>query len=362
MAEPSSPVKEFVAAHFGVPTADLNISRLTGDASTRSYFRAHTAGETGSIVIAIYDAPFDDTRTAVERLRSLERKNPLAKLTFANDPCAHIEVTDLLVTVGLPVPKILGVLGAEGAMLFEDVGDSRLQDWLAGKSEDTVTAAYTQALEFIVTMQEATPEAWRSGSICSNLAFDEAKLSWELEFFFENYFLRYLEANLSESRTIALKGEFRDLCAELAARPRVLVHRDYHTRNLMMHENKIYIIDHQDARMGPASYDLASLLEDPYSKLDRVIVSGLIERFLELKTHSSEPIEDRSEFLTEYYKMTIQRMLKAIGTYSYQAAVMKNEAYVPYIEPALRSAVSALEVLSLYPIIRRAIEYSRARH
>src|SRR5436853_7141816 len=104
MAEPSSPVKEFVAAHFGVPSADLNISRLTGDASTRSYFRAHTAAETGSLVIAIYDAPFDDMRSAVERLRSFERKNPLARLTFANCPCPPTQITDRLLRAGFPIP------------------------------------------------------------------------------------------------------------------------------------------------------------------------------------------------------------------------------------------------------------------
>src|ERR1051325_4648213 len=121
----------------------------------------------------------------------------------------------------------------------------------------------------IVKIQEATKLATVANSICSCLAFDEAKLKWELGFFFANYINKYLGMKLDPATANAVNQDFKSLCAELAARPRVLTHRDYHTRNLMVHDGKLYIIDQQDARMGPASYDLASLLSDPYAGLDQ---------------------------------------------------------------------------------------------
>ena len=350
----SDAVKQTSAACLNSTTSELVVTRLTGDASTRSYFRARLRrGDSHGIVIAAYAAPFDETQSAAARLEQLERDKPGARLSFANDPCAHVEVTRLLEEEGLPVPGILATLGREGAMFFEDVGDARLQDWIAEQAPAAVEQAYDRAVELIVSIQEATARA--DGSICSKLAFDHAKLSWEMDFFFENYFNRYLDARLSETAAVALKEEFGILCAELASRPRVLVHRDYHSRNLMMHRDRMFIIDLQDARMGPVSYDVASLLEDPYSTLTRSEVARLIERFLDLKSRSGAPL-DRSEFVREYRLMTVQRMLKAVGTYSYQAGVLKNEVYVPYIEPAFRSALAALTELSDYPATRRMIE------
>jgi aminoglycoside/choline kinase family phosphotransferase len=183
-------------------------------------------------------------------------------------------------------------------------------------------------------------------------------LRWELGFFFANYFNRYLGMKLDGETNQAVQREFKALCSELSSRPRVLVHRDYHARNLMMRGGEMIIIDHQDARMGPASYDLASLLKDPYTALDRDIVSELIEYFIELKADSSVTISDVAEFRTEVEWMTVQRMLKAIGTYSSQAAA-GNPAYLDYIEPAINAALHSLETLGRFVRIRGLLEETR---
>src|SRR4029077_19150192 len=195
-------------------------TKLTGDASSRSYFRAETGNS--STVVAIYGAPFDETEGAVVRLGRAEATNPSARLTFANDPCAHIEVTALLIEAGLPVPQVLAASGADAMMLIEDVGDLRLQDWLSGgRSTAEVIEAYRHALELVVRIQDATELAVGADSICSHLAFDEAKLSWELGFFFANYFNRYLHQRLDPPTANAVQADFKAICCELAARPRV---------------------------------------------------------------------------------------------------------------------------------------------
>ena len=352
-----SQIGEMAAPHLNALAGQLEVTRLTGDASTRTYFRVRS--DSSSLIVALYKEPFDDAESASARLARLEERDPSARLTFANDPCAHVEVTELFLESGLPAPRILGISGQNGALLFEDAGDVRLQDWLDGRTEGEALEAYRRAIRMIVRIQEATPELASRDSICSSLAFDEMKLKWELGFFFANYFNRYLGMKLEGEINQDVQQEFKALCSELSSRPRVLVHRDYHARNLMMHGGEMFIIDHQDARMGPASYDLASLLRDPYTGLDRGIAQELVEYFISLKADSSVPISDLAEFRTEVELMTAQRMLKAIGTYSYQAAVAGNPAYVAYIEPAINAALDSMEALGRLSRIRALLEETR---
>lgn len=349
-------VAALAALHFGVPPERLDVTRLTGDASTRSYFRVRS--DRASVVVALYAEPFDESECAADRLARSESASPSARLTYANDPCAHIEVTRLLLEAGLPVPRILAAFGSERALLIEDVGDMKLQDWVAGREGRDLVEAYRCAVRMIAVIQEETEKALTSGSICSRLAFDEMKLKWELGFFFANYFNQYLGMKLDPATSQAVHREFKELCSDLAARPRVLVHRDYHARNLMMHDGRMFIIDHQDARMGPASYDLASLLGDPYSALDRGIARQMVAYFIELKSQSKVPLADVKEFLEEFELMSIQRMLKAIGTYAYQAAVANNQVYVKYIGPAISAAMASIEKVGRFDRIGELLESS----
>jgi aminoglycoside/choline kinase family phosphotransferase len=349
---------QLAARHLGARADRLEIIKLTGDASTRAYYRAAADGR--SLIISLYGEPFDESERAADRLRRLEATNPSARLTFASDACAHIEATELFLDAGLPVPRILATAGGDGLMLFEDVGDLRLQDWLASHSTAEVRDAYLNAIELVVRMQEATEKALRADSICARMSFDEAKLRWELGFFFANYFNRHLHMRLDPATANRVQEDFRALCSELASRPRVLTHRDYHARNLMMHDGRMFIIDHQDARMGPASYDLASLICDPYTTLDGSVVRELIERFMEMKSQSSMPLDDADSFRQELELMTVQRMLKAIGTYASQAAA-NNPTYIAYIEPARERAIAAMKKLGRFDATRALLEQTRAQ-
>jgi len=353
----SSTMARLAASQLNVPEIDLTITNLTGDASTRSYFRAQSGGT--SVVIAAYGAPFDESESAVTRLAHAEAANPSARLTFANDPCAHIEVTDLLLKGGLPVPAVLATSGVDALMLIEDVGDVKLQDWLIGRTNAEIIDAYRHAIELVVIIQDATGLALGADCICSNLAFDEAKLRWELGFFFANYFNRYLHLRLDPATSNAVQADFKALCSELADRPRVLTHRDYHARNLMMCRGEMFIIDYQDARMGPASYDVASLLSDPYTTLSDQAINELTAYFIELKAKSKLPLGNLADFQTELDWMTVQRMLKALGTYSSQAAA-GNPVYVEYITPALERAIAAMRSLNQFHATCDLLERTRA--
>lgn len=110
--------------------------------------------------------------------------------------------------------------------------------------------------------------------------------------------------------------------------------------------------------MGPASYDVASLLSDPYTTLSTDVIADLIERFIEAKRKSSMPLADIDDFRIELQLMTVQRMLKAIGTYASQAAV-GNPIYVPYIEPALNRSLAAIRSLGRFDATRDLLERTR---
>src|SRR6266567_4276981 len=116
--DPSQAIASLAARHLNLPVDEVVVTRLTGDASTRSYFRAQARG--ASLIVALYGAAFDETERAIDRLAKAEAANPSARLTFANDPCAHVEVTNLLLGSGLPVPSVIAVSGADGSMLIKD--------------------------------------------------------------------------------------------------------------------------------------------------------------------------------------------------------------------------------------------------
>ena len=115
----------------------------------------------------------------------------------------------------------------------------------------------------LIAQIKTTASAYEQKSIASRLAFDEAKLSWEFDFFLEHYFGSLRKETMRHAEAAELKAELNDISAELAARPRVLCHRDFHAANLMVDgSDRLRVMDHQDARMGPVTYDLVSFLLD----------------------------------------------------------------------------------------------------
>lgn len=330
---PTDRLTAFLQDYFGSSsTATLSIEPLLGDASTRMYFRIHRDGAT--FVAAVYAEPFD------------------AKAF------AYLDVTNLFQAAGIPVPQVLAVDDRRGVVLQQDVGDCRLQDALAARPESTRRIDYDYALRLIVDIQKTTTAAQATNSIAWRQAFDDEKLFWEMNYFFRNYVERYRRWRLSPEVEALTLGELFALSYRLARTPRVVCHRDYHARNLMCHAGRLWVIDHQDARMGPATYDLASLLGDPYAALDTDFQATLKERFwqLHMATFGTRYYASRAQFEHEYQLMLVQRLLKAVGTYAYQFAVRNNPVYLGYIPIALQTAAEALTHIADLPWVTRLVQ------
>jgi aminoglycoside/choline kinase family phosphotransferase len=309
------------------------VEALTPDASTRVYFRV--PWKRGTAVAAVYPEAFDETVQP------------------------YLDVTRLFLECRLPVPEIYDVDGASGVIVQEDLGDNQLCKVFETASEDEHEALVEQAIEVIARIQAATPKAHERNSIASRLAFDEAKLGWELNFFFDHYFGSYRKEKLTHGQAAEIKAELNDIAADLAARPRVLCHRDFHSFNLILDKNqRLRVIDHQDARMGPATYDLVSLL------LDRVTCSpspAEIRAHRLFLLHAREELQlppiDPDEFSKEFRLMTVQRCLKAVGTFSYQTGVRGRKVpYEQFIDPLLLIVSQAAEWLDRFPVLQRMIK------
>jgi N-acetylmuramate 1-kinase len=315
----------------GVKNRD--IVALTPDASTRKYFRV--GWKKGSAVAAVYPEAFDP------------------------DFHPYLDVTNLFLQCDIPVPQIYAVDGTAGIIVQEDLGDQQLFQVFDNEPEELCEEFKEQAISLIARIQKASEMARELNSISSRLAFDEAKLGWELDFFFEHYFGSFRKETFSHAETAELKAELNDVAAELAAAPRVLCHRDYHGANLMVDSNdRLRVLDHQDARMGPASYDLVSFLLDrqPHPP-SLAALRGYRLFFLEERRKQGLDILDPDEFAREFRLMAIQRGLKATGTFSYQTAVCGRGAfYESYIQPTLQIVLQSAMWLDRFPALQRILK------
>lgn len=284
---------------------------LTGDASDRRYFRV-LLNDGDSIVLALHAGPID----------------------FEAMP--FVKVALLLKHIPLPVPMLLHHSNELGIIGLQDLGDVTLQAHLGAATADEHDALYRQAVSFIVQLQHRGAELESPDYPPYGIAFDTDKLSWELEFFFKHFLRAYRGVSPSVNVQRALSEEWSAIVNELANEPRVLCHRDYHSRNLMLNDGGLFIIDFQDARMGPDTYDLVSLLRDSYVDLESRQVDELIAYFLAVK-HSSTvvPATDTAEFRRRFDLMALQRNFKALGTFGYMTVARDNTVYIQYIPRTL---------------------------
>ncbi len=316
-------LQQYLALH-GLTPRVTTVMPLTGDASDRRYFRVLMKGEK-PIVLALHQGPIE-----------------FEKMPF-------VAIARLLRQMPVPVPAILHHSNELGVLGLEDLGDVTLQAHLGATTPAEHAALYRQAVSFIALMQQRGDELRSPEYPPYQIAFDVEKLTWELEFFVRQYLLAYKGAAPGEAHRQALRAEWSAIVDELAGEPRVLCHRDYHSRNLMLHDGSLYIIDFQDARMGPDTYDLVSLLRDSYVDLTAAQVDELIAFFLALKGRR----QDEAEFRRRFDLMALQRNLKALGTFGYMTTGRNNTVYIQYI-PRTLSHVKAN--LAKYPRFARLRE------
>jgi aminoglycoside/choline kinase family phosphotransferase len=289
------------------------IVKLPGDASTRGYYRLWTKEK--SLVL-------------------MKMENFSAE--GANLP--FLVLQKHLSRNGIDVPTVLDFDPDRGMILLEDLGDvtllRRLQDVSTPEVERDL---YEQIIDSVVDLQlQASPKAGSPELEAFKLRFDHKKLMWEVNFTIEHFYKTYLAREIREKDLAVLTKRFGEFCQTLADQPTVFTHRDFHSRNIMVtpvggDENRLVMIDFQDARMGPAQYDLASLLKDSYYQLEDAQVHKLVDYYIVRRETLSGIRIDREEFWRVFDMMSVQRNFKAIGSFASFLNRRGNPGYLKYI-------------------------------
>ncbi len=287
------------------------LERLPGDASTRRYYRVHA--KRGSFIL-MKTEPFSDEANRY----------------------AFLDVQKHLDANGVAVPQIYDVDAAKGFLLLEDLGDATLLRELQGVADArTERKIYQRVLDGLVHLhRHCGPEGTREHSPITAFTqvFDHEKLMWEMDFAIEHFYEAHLARKIKDADKKLMRKRLGEICHHLAALPRVFTHRDFHSRNVMVTKSeksaRYVFIDFQDARMGPAQYDLASLLRDSYYQLEDTQVAHLTEYYLESYRDSFKKRASKNSraanldhlnferFSHDFDLMAVQRNFKAIGSFS----------------------------------------------
>ena len=302
------------------PVLQLECRLLKGDASDRKYYRATYL-----------------LKTSPDRLRSIVIMQ-LARLEpEPNFNC----IQKFLKKMDIPVPDILRFDAERGLLFLVDCGDTHLVDKIEAEPKNIVYW-YQKAIEIIVAFHTRATENLTPDCPAKNLFFDEEKLMWEMDFMLEHYVHGILKNVLSFNEKNKTREALGTLCKALSDENRVFTHRDYHSRNIMIHNDALKVIDFQDARMGPCQYDLVSLLKDSYIVIEESVRKELLEYYIECMQRYGIEIK-RDPFYKIFDWMSVQRNLKAIGTFAYQAKILGNDRYLQYVEPTLEYVRKTLE-------------------
>ncbi len=296
-----------------------SLVKIPGDASTRRYYRL-SAG--GSSFILMRMEPFPQEGD---------------KLNF-------LVIQKLMKTANVDVPTVLDSDPERGFILLEDLGDvtllRRLQEV---SSPDVERHLYEKVIDPLVDLQhsvtvEMASKLYSTPIDAFKLRFDHEKLMWEVNFTMEHFYKTFLARNIKPADMKIIQDGFSEICQTLADQPTVFTHRDYHSRNVMVHSadetgasDRFVMIDFQDARLGPAQYDLASLLKDSYYQLDELQIKRLLDYYIARREAVSQKPIDRAEFIRIFELMSVQRNFKAIGSFASFLNRRGNPGYLKYI-------------------------------
>jgi len=254
---------------------DYKLEKIKDDASLRAYYRLHV-GERSFIVM---DASLDK-----------ESLYPF------------IEISVRLLKANVEVPRIVSQNIQEGFLLLTDLGTQHLADMLSPMS---VQLLYMKGVSEIVKMQEIDTTGLE--------VYDRAFLISEMNLMEEWYLRQHKNIFLSQKDLKGLENILNTIADEVLSQPQDLfVHRDFHSRNIMLVSGKLFVIDYQDAKAGPLTYDLVSLLKDVYVEYDNELIT---EMALEFKILKGLEVSDE-QFLRWFDFMALQRHLKILGIFA----------------------------------------------
>lgn len=313
---------------------DYRLARASEDASFRSYLRLEHDGQT----LIVMDAPPEQ------------------------EPCDRfIDVAGRLRACGLSAPEIVACNLEDGFLLLTDFG---ARDYLSQLGPENEAALYGDALDALLTMQAKADSAGLPD-------YDEALLLREMDLFHDWFLGELLGIELDAAQQAVWRQTQQLLVNNALAQPRVFVHRDYHSRNLMvLGRNNPGILDFQDAVHGPVSYDLVSLLRDCYVAWPRERVEQLALEYHRSASEAGIVDVEAAQFLRWFNLMGVQRHLKAVGIFSrlnirdgksrYLADIPRTLGYIEQVSGSEMAMLGLLRLLDELQLVERASQLAPA--
>jgi N-acetylmuramate 1-kinase len=270
----------------------------------------------------------------------------LVKYGFEREENRHyVRIAEFLAEHKIRAPRIYFHDAEEGLIWIEDLGKADLwsyreESWLVRR------AFYESALHEIVKLHCLPAEACAAIEENLPVAFDAALYHWEQNYFFKNCLGGLFGVGEEKLSELAALPALHEMAERLGNRPRVMVHRDFQSQNIIMRNAQAHVIDFQGMRPGLAEYDLASLLFDPYVAFSRSEREELLAMYEEMREAALLPVSP--QFREIFRSCGIQRLMQALGFYGFAGTVKGNKTflgYVPAAMTALRSLVGEMEGL-----------------
>jgi aminoglycoside/choline kinase family phosphotransferase len=295
----------------------VGIEPMAGDGSKRLFWRISIPSQGPSFVMVV---------------------SPPTEKTALLENNAYLMIGKHLKKKGIPVPEILKHDHERGLFIVEDMGRENLQG-IALKAEDPVPQ-YEIVVEELIRMQVEGVEGFNTSWCCQTKRYDKGvMLNLEARYFNDAFLGRYLGLGKKWGE---LESAFYHLANEAsAAKDSFFLHRDFQSRNIMIKDGAVGIVDWQGGRLGPLGYDLASLIIDPYVNLNLSQREQIFEAYASL-LRNHDP--GWSDSLRRYYPyLAIQRNLQILGAFSYLTKAMKKPQFQRYIPKALDNLDNLLD-------------------
>lgn len=319
-------IKNWVSKQIN--SSEFSIIQLAGDASARRYYRI-ILGEKTWVLMSWQ--PFNQ-----------------AEYPF-------LSVQRHFLSCHIQVPEVIGVGEALGVLLLEDLGDLTLERkfWENSKQESSEDF-YLKTIDELIKIHDVATYS-EIKSTASTTTFDTAKFLWEMNYAKENLLLGLLGYKLSESVGKELDAAFLSFCSVLDQQPKVICHRDFHSRNVMLKRNKVVIIDFQDARLGPVQYDLVSLFKDSYVDMSDDYATKLMNYYLDNSQAKKRLNFSEEEFYKIYELQSLQRCFKACGSFASFMNQRGDTRYLKYLAPTLKRVLKSLASFPEYSILNKIL-------
>ncbi len=319
----SDQIYDWVSTH--IQEKDFAVIQLAGDASARRYYRI-----------------VKDEKTWV--LMSWE--------PFVEKDYPFLSVQKHFAACQIQVPEIVAVGADQGLLLLDDLGDLTLERKFWEQSTPEASFHFYQKTidELIKIHDIATYSPVKSTA--SILKFDTAKFLWEMDYAKEHLLLGLLKIKMSSETLQNLETMFTDFCSKLDQEPKVICHRDYHSRNVMIRRDKVYVIDFQDARLGPVQYDLVSLFKDSYVDITDNYAKQLMNYYLDNSVARKAANYSVEHFNRVYELQSLQRCFKACGSFASFMNSRQDRRYLKYLIPTLKRVMKSLSHFPEYTLLQ----------